>query len=124
MTTQSRWTSKQIKSRWHVMLENSYQKFQEKALAIKKMICDEEQKTLVLECSHCGLKHDAKDIDLLEVFEYVEPYSCSGGDYDRSYGYRFDCHGCGRWQKVLQNGRQFLSHSFLDAFKSVKKKRL
>jgi len=69
--------------------------------ALEDRIDKELKENFRVECSNvgtfgnaCGKFHLAKDIDLIQHYFYVEPYSCSAGDYWIPKEYYFYCPEC------------------------------
>lgn len=59
-------------------------------LAKAKLSLDEQRSRRKILCS-CGRMHMIKQLELLITHWYVEPYSCSGGDYWREGEWQFVC---------------------------------
>ena len=52
---------------------------------------DKKRANKNIECVCCKTKHKIKDLTAIQTYSYVEPYSCSGGDYWNESELMFIC---------------------------------
>lgn len=64
----------------------------------------------------CGRMMAIGSIDYIQVMYYVEPYSCTGGDYWKESEGQFDCKHCGHRNRLYDRKKFELLHRY---FKSV-----
>lgn len=53
----------------------------------------------------CNRKFHIKDLVFIQTRWYVEPYSCSGGDYWKDGEGQFECPGCGCSNKISRDSK-------------------
>lgn len=54
-----------------------------------------KRSNMSIPCPSCGHKNKFKDIILVNLQYYVQPYGCTGGAYWTHDEYNFDCNSCG-----------------------------
>jgi len=69
--------------KYKILTENAHQKIKEKG-----------GETL-LNCPKCEKRSQAKKYQWAELYYYVAPYSCTGGDYNKHVGIILACPKCG-----------------------------
>lgn len=66
-----------------------------------------------LACGHCGKRHQVSKLTLIQTHYYIEPYSCTGGDYWKEGEKQYECPSCGMRMRdpgdneYLAGGKQF-----------------
>lgn len=97
---------------------------------------EKQLSTKVIKCASCEKSNKIKDIELVGVETYVQPYSCTGGDYWQHSEYNYICPHCQVRNRFLFNdyyninyqhrqqhnlGNYFFTE-YRDRFKSFKRK--
>jgi hypothetical protein len=49
----------------------------------------------MLTCGFCGKRHRVSRLTLIQTHFYIEPYSCTGGDYWKPGEKQYECPSCG-----------------------------
>lgn len=75
------------------VLERQLEEAKENVKKLQKKL-DAQKSNRKISCANCNEKHKIKDIDLIDVQYYVEPYSCAGGGYWNHSEYNFICPSC------------------------------
>src|SRR4051794_16353658 len=57
---------------------------------------DEAQSRKRLTCGFCGKRHQVSKLTLIQTHFYIEPYSCTGGDYWKRGEKQYECPSCGK----------------------------
>ena len=78
--------------------------------SIEKEISDTKSSTII-SCASCGNQEKIKDITLISEEGYVEPYSCSGGDYWTHNEYQYHCSKCKIKNRFLFNSYYKLEYT-------------
>lgn len=55
----------------------------------------------IIKCAKCNKNTRIKDIDLIDVMAYCEPYSCTGGDYWYHSEYNYICSHCDTKNRIM-----------------------
>lgn len=73
----------------------------------------EAQRRKMLTCGFCGKRHRVGRLTLVQTYFYIEPYSCTGGDYWKQGEKQYECPSCGERMRdpgdndYLAKGTQF-----------------
>lgn len=54
-----------------------------------------EQSKILIDCTSCHAQHAISDLVYIQTHWYVQPYSCTGGDYWNEGEGNFKCPSCG-----------------------------
>lgn len=71
------------------------------ASALQKAL-DEKMRNSILRCVWCGKGKRVSDLTLLQTHWYVQPYSCTGGDYWKRGEVQYKCPSCGELNRGLR----------------------
>jgi hypothetical protein len=72
----------------------------EETIASTRSWIREKRSNRLILCS-CGKRHAINKLELLVTHWYVEPYSCSGGDYWKEGEWRFSCPATGVRNRLM-----------------------
>lgn len=64
---------------------------------------DDHRANKKIACASCGNLSKIRNIDLIDVESYTEPYSCTGGDYWSHDEYNYICCFCNVRNRFLSN---------------------
>ena len=83
------------------------------ALTVLRNRLDAMYRRKRLTCGFCRKQHTVSKLTLIQTHWYVEPYSCTGGDYWKAGEKQYECPSCGKRMRdpgdndYLAQGRQF-----------------
>lgn len=73
----------------------------EKEAATLRGLLDDKRRDQKLQCGWCGKRHAVRKLTLIQTHWYVEPYSCTGGDYWNQGEKQYECPSCGQRMRDL-----------------------
>lgn len=80
---------------WLNDMTKKIKQLEQQIAALTTQLNEEKRKQFIV-CGGCSKRIKLKDLKVLEVYHYVSPYSCSGGDYWKfSEEYISECPHCG-----------------------------
>jgi DNA-directed RNA polymerase subunit RPC12/RpoP len=71
----------------------------EEVVGLKTQL-DKAMRRKRIECSACGARSVVSSLTYIQTHWYVEPYSCTGGDYWNEGEGQFDCPRCGHRNRL------------------------
>jgi rubrerythrin len=62
----------------------------------------------MLTCGWCGARRRVSSLKLIQTYFYIEPYSCTGGDYWKEGEKQYECPSCGKLMRDPGKDREYV----------------